>query len=160
MAARIPPDTAKSHALAMMPNSFLCTAGSGSKPKCTAPTHTQQQGDAVKDNVIPSSDLSAPGLAGRNLYLHPCCLGYNLTSWYNLKTRCPRACSLLPGEKSMMIGSGMEEHHFSYQSLAGVSWPLGADDLLHWDKICLFALTTFFYMVLDISPLRNDAGCQ
>lgn len=36
---------------------------------------TQQQGAAVKDDVIPSSELPLPaaGLAGRNLYLHLCC---------------------------------------------------------------------------------------
>lgn len=76
MPARIPVDTAKSHALAMIPKIFLCTEGSGSTPKRTAPTHAHQQGAAaIEDVIVPLLNLPLPaaGLVGRNLYLHLCC---------------------------------------------------------------------------------------
>lgn len=75
MIVRTPVSTAQSRALAMVPNSFLCTAGSGNTRKCTTPTHAQSQGAAVEGTVMPLLDFPQPvtELVGRNLCLHLCC---------------------------------------------------------------------------------------
>lgn len=75
MTVRTPACTAQSHALAMVPSSFLCTAASGNIWKCTTPTHAQSQGAAVEGTVMPLLDFPQPvtELVGRNLCLHLRC---------------------------------------------------------------------------------------